>query len=68
LTTDDIEKYVRLVNTLDKAGGYALQEHGEMIVSAVVGDRNNVIGLPVGEVQQKLAEIAFYENSAAESD
>ncbi len=68
LTADDIEKYVCLVNTLDKAGGYALQEHGEMIVAAVAGDRNNVIGLPVEEVQKQLAEIALYESTAAKSN
>jgi septum formation protein len=28
-----IEEYVRLVNTLDKAGAYSIQEHTEMIVA-----------------------------------
>jgi septum formation protein len=35
---------------MDKAGAYALQERGEMIVEAVEGSRSNVVGLPVERV------------------
>lgn len=41
-----IEAYLARVNTLDKAGGYAIQEHGEMLVEGWRGSRSNVIGLP----------------------
>lgn len=44
---DTIEDYLSLVHVMDKAGAYALQEHGEMIVEAVEGSRSNVVGLPV---------------------
>ena len=63
----DIDRYLQLVNPLDKAGAYALQEHGEMIIAAVEGDRSNVIGLPIQQVLQKLKEIARYESSSATS-
>lgn len=45
---ETIEQYLSAVDVMDKAGAYALQEHGEMIVEAVEGSRSNVVGLPVG--------------------
>lgn len=42
-----IADYMARVDVLDKAGAYALQEHGEMLVESVEGSRSNVIGLPV---------------------
>ena len=41
-----IDRYLAAVEVLDKAGAYALQEHPEMIIAAVRGSRNNVVGLP----------------------
>ena len=42
-----IERYLAEVYVLDKAGAYAMQERSELIVERVVGDVDNVIGLPV---------------------
>jgi len=42
-----IDEYLEKVNVLDKAGAYALQEHGDLVIEAVEGSRTNVIGLPV---------------------
>lgn len=47
LGEDTIGAYLSAVDVLDKAGAYALQEHGEMIVEAVEGSSSNVVGLPV---------------------
>ena len=47
LTREQIRDYLSKVNPLDKAGAYAIQEHGEMIVSKISGLRSNVVGLPV---------------------
>ena len=44
---ETIEQYLSAVDVMDKAGAYALQEYGEMIVEAVEGSRSNVVGLPV---------------------
>lgn len=44
---ETIEAYLSAVDVMDKAGAYALQEQGEMIVEAVEGSRSNVVGLPV---------------------
>ena len=56
LTAVEIERYLAAVDVLDKAGGYALQEHGDWIVAAVVGSRANVIGLPVERLAEVLRE------------
>ncbi len=42
-----ISRYLEAVYVLDKAGAYAIQEHGEMIIDGIDGDLDNVIGLPV---------------------
>lgn len=52
---DVAEKYMRLVNVLDKAGAYAIQEHPELIASAVRGSLDNVVGLPVERLSEALA-------------
>ncbi len=49
-----IEDYLGRVHTLDKAGGYAIQEHGNIIVSGHTGSRTNIIGLPLENVKQLL--------------
>ncbi len=49
-----IESYLAKVHTLDKAGGYAIQEHGEMIVSRHEGSFSNIVGLPLDETKQIL--------------
>lgn len=49
-----IEQYISLVNPLDKAGGYAIQEHGELIVAGFKGSLTNIVGLPVEETKQLL--------------
>jgi septum formation protein len=46
LSDEIISRYLTAVNVLDKAGAYALQEHGDWIVERVEGSRRNVIGLP----------------------
>ena len=57
LLLDDakIDRYFSLVNPLDKAGAYGIQEHGEMIVSEICGNYDTVMGLPVAKVMEALA-------------
>ena len=45
-----IESYFALVNPLDKAGAYGIQEHGDVIISEIQGSYDNVMGLPVKQV------------------
>jgi septum formation protein len=55
LTAAQIGSYLSRMNPLDKAGAYAIQEHGDMIVSEISGSRSNVVGLPVERVGAELA-------------
>jgi septum formation protein len=56
LEPEQIDEYLAKVNPLDKAGAYAIQENGEMIVSEISGSFSNVVGLPIEKVQSELAE------------
>jgi septum formation protein len=47
LTARQIEDYLGRVHVLDKAGAYAIQEHGAALIRSVSGSRCNVAGLPV---------------------
>jgi septum formation protein len=49
-----IELYLSRVHTLDKAGGYAIQEHGDLIVERYTGSLTNIVGLPLDEMKQLL--------------
>lgn len=52
-----IERYMQQVHVLDKAGSYAIQEHGDMLVAKVEGSYENVVGLPVARVAEELARL-----------
>ncbi|BDS06169.1 septum formation protein Maf [Oceaniferula spumae] len=56
LTAEVITDYMAKVNVMDKAGSYAVQDHGEMIIEEVRGDYNNVVGLPITQLLQQLKE------------
>lgn len=55
LSDEAIAHYHSLVNPLDKAGAYAIQEHGDLIIKSIEGSRTNVIGLPVEMVQELIS-------------
>jgi len=59
LTDSDIESYLELVNVMDKAGSYAIQEHGNMLVDKIIGNYNNVVGLPTRRLRKKLIELGI---------
>ena len=64
-TLDDevISEYFRLVDPLDKAGGYAIQEYGNLLIGKYDGSLSNVIGLPMkmlGEMMGKYPELRRY--------
>ena len=54
LDEPSIVTYLARVNPLDKAGGYAIQEHGELIVAGYRGSFTNIVGLPVEITKQIL--------------
>ena len=58
LADSEIESYIEKVNVLDKAGAYAAQEFGGLIIEKIDGDFENVMGLPCSLVK-KLLKLAF---------
>ena len=54
LSAAAIDRYVKAVDVLDKAGAYAIQEHGEDLISTIDGSFTNVIGLPVERLSETL--------------
>jgi septum formation protein len=59
LSNETIEAYLQRVHVLDKAGAYAIQEHGEMIVNGIEGSLSNVIGLPLERLRNALLEFGI---------
>lgn len=54
----DIEAYLGKINPLDKAGAYAIQEHGDLIIEKIEGSHSNVVGLPTEALGEALEEFA----------
>jgi septum formation protein len=53
---DVIEAYIRLVNTLDKAGAYSIQDQTDLIISGYKGSLSNIMGLPMEATKQILTQ------------
>jgi septum formation protein len=49
-----IRRYLNRVNPLDKAGAYAIQEEGDLIVEKISGSYTNVVGLPMERLAAEL--------------
>lgn len=60
LPDDVIEAYVKTREGADKAGGYAIQGiGGMMLVDKIEGSVDNVIGLPVRKTLQLAEKVIF---------
>jgi predicted house-cleaning NTP pyrophosphatase (Maf/HAM1 superfamily) len=55
---DELIAYVATGEPLDKAGGYAVQGGARSFVTRIHGSETNVIGLPLDETLDLLAEAA----------
>ena len=54
LNAAQIRDYLARTQPLDKAGAYAIQEEGHLIVEALDGSFSNVVGLPMARVLEEL--------------
>lgn len=66
LSLEEIEAYHEIVNPLDKAGAYGIQEASERIIQAVRGSKDTIMGLPTELLAVQLEEYgfsAFYEKT-----
>jgi septum formation protein len=55
LDAGQIRDYLAKVNPMDKAGAYAIQEHGDLMVSEISGSYSNVVGLPLERLRAELS-------------
>ena len=60
LTPSEIDTYVKSKEPLDKAGGYAIQGLGAVIVDRIEGDYLNVVGLPLSALTEALKEFGIH--------
>ena len=54
LSEKDIDEYLSFNEYIDKAGSYAIQGKGALLVKNINGDYNSIIGLPIGEIKRLL--------------
>lgn len=59
LTAAEIEAYVKSKEPRDKAGAYAIQELGAVLVKRIEGDYYNVIGLPLSALTESLKKFGI---------
>jgi septum formation protein len=60
LSSTEIDAYVKSKEPLDKAGAYAIQGLGAVIVEKIEGDYFNVIGLPLSALTEALKDFGIY--------
>lgn len=56
LSEEALRHYHDLIDPLDKAGAYAAQDHGEIIIDSITGSWTNVVGLPMERLGEVLLE------------
>jgi len=56
LKMHEIERYLEIIGPLDKAGAYAIQAHGSIIVERIAGCYYNVMGFPLARLEKMLLQ------------
>ena len=59
LSNTEIEAYVKTEEPLDKAGAFAIQGKGAIIVERIEGDYFNVVGLPLFKLNKVLLDFGI---------
>jgi septum formation protein len=61
LTSSEIDKYIAVGESMDKAGAYAIQGVGAYLVDAIVGSYTNVVGLPLCQMVEMMEEMGAHD-------
>lgn len=56
LSDEEIDRYIRTGEPMDKAGAYGIQGLGRVLVEGIRGDYETVVGLPAARVYRALRE------------
>lgn len=59
LSADEIHRYVRTGEPLDKAGAYAIQGYAGMFVAEITGSHSGIMGLPLCETAVLLRKTGY---------
>jgi septum formation protein len=59
MTQDEIKKYIKTGEPLDKAGAFGIQEQGVKFVEKINGCYSNVVGLPIYKLYVNLQKIGI---------
>lgn len=59
MTEEEIDAYVATKECTDKAGSYAIQGLFSPYIKGIVGDYNNVVGLPVARIYQEIKKLGL---------
>ena len=59
LTKSEVLSYLSCGESMDKAGAYAIQGKGTLLISSIEGDYFNIVGLPLVLLSSMLEELGF---------
>lgn len=61
LTASEIDKYIAVGESMDKAGAYAVQGVGAYLVDSIIGSYTNVVGLPLCQMVEMMEEMGAHD-------
>lgn len=61
MNRQEIEKYLSVGESMDKAGAYAIQGVGAYLVDSIHGSYTNVVGLPLCQVVEMMEEMGAHD-------
>jgi len=57
LCENEIDEYIGTGEAMGKAGAYAIQGLGALLVEKIDGDYNNIVGLPIAKLKREIRDL-----------